>query len=778
MSPRFSATTGTSPSVVGHGVEDRAARAAHPRARAGGAVARRDLVRGDEPAEVVDAHRVDELDRTAEPLDPPPVARSCADRGPVVHRRAPSLSVGAPVVGRHAADHARLEQLGEPEVVGARGRDRERHVAEDPHAALARRGCAGGATRDRTAPGRRAHRVRRTRPTDPTRTDARPRTPRSRRRRPARRDRRSRSGSRRTPRSMRTASRTGRVDRRAGSATTLAGVGQPVDEAQRVVAQRAARAATRPGAARRSHVRTPVIVVSSIGIAGAWGMSDGSCPIGPQRTHRLPARVRISDVTPQLECGRYAVEARRRARPSRSARPSSPTATCRCAPSCATGASVPGAGTASRCSRRATSPTASPPRSGSRRPVGGSTPSAPGSTPRATWHDELRRKVEAGETELAAELAEGEQLLGVELPDVETALDAPAEVRAAKTSLGRPLTVVAEPVLAAFGAWYELFPRSFGGFDGVRAVLPEIADLGFDVVYLPPIHPIGTTNRKGRNNALVGGARRSGEPVGDRRRRGWPQGGAPRPRHPRRLRPPRRTRPRARPRDRARLRGAVLARPSVAREAPRVVRVAARRLGEVRGEPAEALPGHRQRRLRQPEGEAALGGAARRGRALDRARRARVPRRQPAHQAVRVLGVADRDGARAAPRRRVPRRGVHAPGGDVHAGQARLQPVVHLLHVAQHAARSSRPTWASSRRRPTGSGRTSSSTRPTSSTSTCSTAANPRSKPAPCSRRRCRRRGACTRASSAPPASRCARGARSTATRRSTSARPARSAAS
>jgi starch synthase (maltosyl-transferring) len=91
----------------------------------------------------------------------------------------------------------------------------------------------------------------------------------------------------------------------------------------------------------------------------------------------------------------------------------------------------------------------------------------------------------------------------------------------AKTSLGRPLSVVVEPAVAAFGAWYELFPRSFGGFDGVRAVLPEIADLGFDVVYLPPIHPIGTTNRKGRNNALVA---REGDP-GSPWAIGGPEGG-------------------------------------------------------------------------------------------------------------------------------------------------------------------------------------------------------------------------------------------------------------
>ena len=54
---------------------------------------------------------------------------------------------------------------------------------------------------------------------------------------------------------------------------------------------------------------------------------------------------------------------------------------------------------------------------------------------------------------------------------------------------------------ARFGAWYELFPRSWGGFKGVEKVMPQLAELGFDVLYLPPIHPIGTTNRKGRNNA-------------------------------------------------------------------------------------------------------------------------------------------------------------------------------------------------------------------------------------------------------------------------------------
>ena len=53
---------------------------------------------------------------------------------------------------------------------------------------------------------------------------------------------------------------------------------------------------------------------------------------------------------------------------------------------------------------------------------------------------------------------------------------------------------------AEFGAWYELFPRSYGGLRGVIEELPRIADMGFDVLYLTPIHPTGTTARKGRNN--------------------------------------------------------------------------------------------------------------------------------------------------------------------------------------------------------------------------------------------------------------------------------------
>jgi starch synthase (maltosyl-transferring) len=65
---------------------------------------------------------------------------------------------------------------------------------------------------------------------------------------------------------------------------------------------------------------------------------------------------------------------------------------------------------------------------------------------------------------------------------------------------------------ALFGAWYELFPRSLGGFKGVMTRVPELAALGFDILYLPPIHPIGRTFRKGPNNTLDAGPDDPGSP--------------------------------------------------------------------------------------------------------------------------------------------------------------------------------------------------------------------------------------------------------------------------
>jgi len=129
----------------------------------------------------------------------------------------------------------------------------------------------------------------------------------------------------------------------------------------------------------------------------------------------------------------------------------------------------------------------------------------------ASFQHELRRKVEAGQKDFAGELSEGAVLLGVEQLAVEAALAAPAGDRTEKT-WSQTYEVDVDRVLARFGSWYELFPRSWGGFDGVRAALPQLAELGFDVVYLPPIHPIGRSSRKGRNNALVAGPNDPGSP--------------------------------------------------------------------------------------------------------------------------------------------------------------------------------------------------------------------------------------------------------------------------
>ncbi|MFD4955368.1 maltotransferase domain-containing protein, partial [Streptomyces sp. NPDC058451] len=75
-----------------------------------------------------------------------------------------------------------------------------------------------------------------------------------------------------------------------------------------------------------------------------------------------------------------------------------------------------------------------------------------------------------------------------------------------------PLALLVERERALYGSWYEFFPRSegtpeqpHGTFRTAARRLPAIAAMGFDVVYLPPVHPIGTTFRKGRNNSLDAG---------------------------------------------------------------------------------------------------------------------------------------------------------------------------------------------------------------------------------------------------------------------------------
>jgi starch synthase (maltosyl-transferring) len=100
------------------------------------------------------------------------------------------------------------------------------------------------------------------------------------------------------------------------------------------------------------------------------------------------------------------------------------------------------------------------------------------------------------------------RVLAAALPD-------PAEV----TRHAGELAVVVDRERARFAAWYEMFPRSqaaepgrHGTFADAARALARIADLGFDVVYLPPIHPIGRTHRKGPNNSLACGPNDPGSP--------------------------------------------------------------------------------------------------------------------------------------------------------------------------------------------------------------------------------------------------------------------------
>ena len=168
-----------------------------------------------------------------------------------------------------------------------------------------------------------------------------------------------------------------------------------------------------------------------------------------------------------------------------------------------------------------------------------------------TWRSELRKKVDAGQ-DVHLELLEGAQmaraasrgtkgtgssaaraslLMTAKLLEdrrdtaiekrIQRALDddflslmqehfKPGDV----TRYRHELAIVVDRKRAGFAAWYEMFPRSqttpeYGGvprhgtFADAAARLPRLAELGFDVVYLPPIHPVGRTFRKGKNNSLT-----------------------------------------------------------------------------------------------------------------------------------------------------------------------------------------------------------------------------------------------------------------------------------
>ncbi len=91
--------------------------------------------------------------------------------------------------------------------------------------------------------------------------------------------------------------------------------------------------------------------------------------------------------------------------------------------------------------------------------------------------------------------------------------------RSRETVWSPALPLVSDPPLAGFSAWYELFPRSMSPVPGahgtlrdVEAIVADVAAMGFDVLYLPPIHPIGRIHRKGPNNTLVAGPDDPGSP--------------------------------------------------------------------------------------------------------------------------------------------------------------------------------------------------------------------------------------------------------------------------
>lgn len=124
----------------------------------------------------------------------------------------------------------------------------------------------------------------------------------------------------------------------------------------------------------------------------------------------------------------------------------------------------------------------------------------------ADWHTQLTQ-------------ASGEQALSILLSPALDALMGRLGKRRFKTSLRLEFCIDVERKAAGFASWYELFPRSqgrtgsvHGTFDDVIARLPAIRSMGFNVLYFPPIHPIGVTHRKGPNNSLVAGPGDPGSP--------------------------------------------------------------------------------------------------------------------------------------------------------------------------------------------------------------------------------------------------------------------------
>jgi len=161
-----------------------------------------------------------------------------------------------------------------------------------------------------------------------------------------------------------------------------------------------------------------------------------------------------------------------------------------------------------------------------------------------TWRADLRTRLDASQ-DVALDLLIGAQLVQAaaqrardpDAADLARLADKLPEADGATVALGAVLddlmtrnadrsnatesdvfAVAVDPVHARFSSWYELFPRSagpdgrHGTFRDVIGRLPYVAGMGFDVLYLPPIHPIGTTFRKGPNNVTTSGPDDPGVP--------------------------------------------------------------------------------------------------------------------------------------------------------------------------------------------------------------------------------------------------------------------------
>jgi starch synthase (maltosyl-transferring) len=161
----------------------------------------------------------------------------------------------------------------------------------------------------------------------------------------------------------------------------------------------------------------------------------------------------------------------------------------------------------------------------------------------ASWRERIRRKRDAAQ-DFEPDLPEGEQMVAaaahragrnrvVDKADVDFLLSEDVTTlmnewgpRADVTRADCEFEVIVDRKEARFASWYEMFPRSQGSVVGRSATfkdciarLDDIAAMGFDTIYLVPIHPIGEINRKGRNNALVAVPGEPGSPyaIGSRR---------------------------------------------------------------------------------------------------------------------------------------------------------------------------------------------------------------------------------------------------------------------